>query len=88
VALFFRGGESFSVSVPPPPSSQLSLLTIIMASASHDNYYKSLPDYAEIAPYLEEDPPGFEPAIDIPPFQSGLLRHDFSLASHLLHLTM
>lgn len=35
---------------------------------THDDYYKSLPDYEDIAPYLEEDPIGFEPSITIQPF--------------------
>ena len=33
------------------------------------DYYTSLDDYEEIAPYLEVDPEGFEPPIDIEPFK-------------------
>ena len=33
------------------------------------DYYTSLDDYEEIAPYLEVDPDGFEPPIDIEPFK-------------------
>jgi hypothetical protein len=55
----------------PTPFSLPSLSIDRTMSSSQDNYYKTLPDYAEIAPYLEEDPPGFEPAINIAPFQLG-----------------
>ena len=33
-----------------------------------DSYYTSLPDYEALAPFLEEDPPDFEPPIKLKPF--------------------
>lgn len=38
------------------------------------DYYTSLPDYEDIAPYLEEDPEGFEPEVDFPPFEPDYSR--------------